>query len=108
MDLISLIISLTACFLLFLSAIAFLRAKDIFVMTHIVMIANSYIIPLLIIGLEIKQLFALSFAKIIVVIILNLVITNLICHLILRRAIINKIIPNPGNYGSSTKTVFLK
>jgi multisubunit Na+/H+ antiporter MnhG subunit len=87
------IISGTAVLLLTISAIAFSRARDVFTMTHIVMIANCYIIPLLLIGVEIEKFSWLSFAKIIALIVLNLVVVNLLCHAIIRRSIINKIDP---------------
>lgn len=94
MSLIALLISITAAFLLLASTIAFLKAKDVFVMVQVVMIANFYVIPLLLIGVEIDRFSWLSFAKIIALIALNLVVTNLLCHATLRRAMINKISPD--------------
>lgn len=94
MSFIALLISLLAALLLLISTIAFLKAKDVFIMTHIVMITNSYIIPLLLIGVEIDRFSWLSFAKIIALIVLNLVVVNLLCHATLRRAMINKISPD--------------
>ncbi len=94
MNLIALFLSLSAAFLLIASAIAFLKAKDVFTMTHVVMIANCYLIPLFLIGIEIDRFSLLSFAKILVLIALNLVVVNLLCHAILRRAMINKITPD--------------
>ena len=82
-----------AVILLLISALAFLKARDVFNMTHIVMIANCYIIPLLLIGVEIEKFSWLSFSKIIALIVLNLVVVNLLCYAILRRSIINKIDP---------------
>lgn len=87
------IISLSASLLLTISVIAFAKARDVFTMTHIVMIANCYIIPLLLIGIEIEKFSWLSFVKIIALIMLNLVVTNLLCHAIIRRAILNKVDP---------------
>ena len=94
MDFIALLVVLVGSLLLVAAALAFLKAKDVFIMTHIVMIANSYIIPLLLIGVEIERFSWVSFAKIIALIVLNLVVVNLLCHTILRRAMINKITPD--------------
>jgi multisubunit Na+/H+ antiporter MnhG subunit len=94
MSFVALLISFSAALLLLVSTIAFLKAKDVFIMTHIVMIANTYIIPLLLIGVEIDRFSWLSFAKIIALIVLNLVVVNLLCHATLRRAMINKISPD--------------
>jgi multisubunit Na+/H+ antiporter MnhG subunit len=94
MSFVSLIIVVIASFLLVISALAFLKAKDVFVMTHIVMITNTYTIPLLLLGVEIERFSWISFAKIIGLIVLNFVVVNLLCHTILRRAMINKITPD--------------
>lgn len=88
------VIAVIAALLLIASALAFLKAKDVFTMTHVVMIANCYIIPLLLLGIEIDRFSLVSLAKIITLIVLNLVVANLLCHIILRRAIINKIEPD--------------
>lgn len=85
------VISSIAIFMFIASAIAFARARDVFTMTHIVMIANCYIIPLLLLGIAIEKFSWLSFAKIIVLIMLNLVVVNLLCHAIVRRSTINKV-----------------
>ena len=87
-------IGVISSLLLIASALAFLKARDVFTMTHIVMISNCYIIPLLLIGVEIERFSPLSFAKIIALVVLNLVVVNLLCHAILRRAMINKIAPD--------------
>ena len=94
MSFVALIIVVIASFLLVVAALAFLKAKDVFIMTHIVMITNTYIIPLLLLGVEIERFSWISFAKIIGLIVLNLVVVNLLCHTILRRAMINKITPD--------------
>ena len=93
MSLLALIISTLAALLLTVAAISFTKARDVFTMTHIVMIANCYVIPLLLIGIEIDKFSWLSFAKIIALIVLNLVVTNLLCHAIIRRSVLNKIDP---------------
>jgi len=90
---IALIVCAFTLSMLLISAIAFAKANDVFTMTHIVMIANCYIIPLLLIGIEIENFSWVSLAKIIGLIVLNLVVVNLLCHAIIRRAILNKIDP---------------
>jgi multisubunit Na+/H+ antiporter MnhG subunit len=94
MEFFALIIALIASLFLAISAVSFLKAKDVFTMTHVVMVANCYVIPMLLIGVEIDRFSVVSSAKIIALIILNLVVANLLCHTILRRAIINKIEPD--------------
>lgn len=94
MSFIALIIAILASLLLVAAAMAFLKAKDVFTMTHVVMISNCYVLPLLLIGVEIDRFSWLSFAKIIALIVLNLVVANLLCNAIVRRAMINKITPD--------------
>jgi multisubunit Na+/H+ antiporter MnhG subunit len=94
MSIIGLTIALLAAVLLVIASIAFMKAKDVFMMTHVTMIANCYVIPLLLIGIEIDRFSWLSFAKISALIVLNLVVANLLCHAIVRRAMINKITPD--------------
>jgi len=90
-------ISITFALLLLASAIAFLKTKDVFAMTHVIMITNCYIIPPLLIGIAIERFSGISLAKIIALIMLNLVVVNLLCHATLRRAMINKILPDAEN-----------
>lgn len=94
MSYIAFLIAIPSAFLLVVSALAFLKAKDVFMMSHIVMIANCYVIPLLLLAVEIERFSWISFAKIIALILLNLVVVNLLCHVTLRRAMINKILPD--------------
>jgi len=84
-------------FLILIATIAFLRAKDIFTMTHVAMILNCYILPLTLIAIEIKNFSTISILKIISLSLINIVIVNIVCHLILRRAMINKIYPDAEN-----------
>ncbi len=63
-------------------------------MNKIVMMANLYILPIILIGIEIERFSLNSFFKILVVIVLNIAVTNLLCHTVARRAVINKIIPD--------------
>jgi multisubunit Na+/H+ antiporter MnhG subunit len=94
MGFIALIIATIAALFLVISAISFLKAKDVFTMTHVVMVANCYVIPLMLVGVGIDRFSITSITKIITLIALNLVVANLLCHIILRRAIINKIEPD--------------
>lgn len=94
MNLVAWIISVSAAFLLAMSALALLRAKDVFAMTHIAIINNCYFVSLLLIGFEFNNFSWLSLAKIGAIILLNLIISNLVCHLILKRAMLNKITPD--------------
>jgi multisubunit Na+/H+ antiporter MnhG subunit len=86
-------IAIFGALLLLMCAIVYLKAKDVFTQAHIVMIANFYAVPLLLIGIEIERFSVISLIKIMALIILNLVVVNLLCHLIVRRAMINKIKP---------------
>ncbi len=90
----ALIIATIAGILLIFSAIAFLKAKDVFTMIQVAMIAHCYIIPLILLAAGIEKFSLLSFAKILVLIILNLILANLICATIARRALFNKISPD--------------
>jgi len=81
-------------FLLLLTTIALLRSNDIFTMGHIIMIFNCYIVPIVLVIFEIKHFSLMSLLKILVIGILNIVISNILCHLVLRRAMINKIYPD--------------
>jgi multisubunit Na+/H+ antiporter MnhG subunit len=94
MDIIALATIAVASLLLVAAAISFLRAKDVFTMTHIVMIFNFYVVPLILLSIEIDRFSWVSLAKIITLIILNLIVANLLCHIIVRRAIVNKIEPD--------------
>ena len=81
-------------FLLIASSIALLRSNDIFTMGHIIMIFNCYAVPIILLIFEIKNFTMMSIIKIVVISILNIVIANILCHLVLRRAMINKIYPD--------------
>jgi multisubunit Na+/H+ antiporter MnhG subunit len=94
MNLISLAISIPSALILVASAIAFLKAKDVFTMTHVVMIANCYVVPLILIGIAIEHFSWLSLTKIVALILLNFVVANLLCYLVVRRAMANKIVPD--------------
>ena len=80
--------------LLLIASLAFLRAKDVFMMLQVLKVTNFYIIPLILISGEIEKFSLISLAKIIAIIIINLISTLLIAHLIARKAVTNKIIPD--------------
>ena len=80
--------------LLLLAAVAFFRAKDVFVMLQIIMISNFYIIPLILLAVELEKFSWISLTKTLVIIVLNIIITNLLGYIIARRAIVNKILPD--------------
>ena len=88
------IIGISAAIFMLLASLAFLKAKDVFVMIQIVMMTNFYVIPLLLLGVEFEKFSTISLAKTSAIIILNLVMTTALCHVIARRAVINKITPD--------------
>lgn len=94
MYLLALIISSLSAIFLIIAAIAFLRAKDVFTMTHVTMAANCYLLPLILIAVELERFSLISAAKIATIIILNLIVTNLLCQTIVRRAMVNKVTPD--------------
>jgi multisubunit Na+/H+ antiporter MnhG subunit len=92
MNIAAILIAFFGSMMLLMCAIAYLKAKDVFTLSHIVMIANFYAIPLLLIGVEIDRFSIVSLIKILTLIVMNLVVVNLLCHLIARRAMINKVV----------------
>lgn len=85
MNLFALLVAVISGFLLLACALAFLKAKDVFIMTKIAVITNCYVVPLLLLSIELEKFSLASFTKIILLILLNIVITNLLCHALLRR-----------------------
>jgi multisubunit Na+/H+ antiporter MnhG subunit len=79
---------------LIIASLAFLRARDVFVMNQILKITNFYIIPLILIAVELEKFSLISLLKIIAIIIINIIISLLISHLIAKKAMNNKIIPD--------------
>jgi multisubunit Na+/H+ antiporter MnhG subunit len=88
------VFAIFSTFLMLAAALAFLRAKDVFVMTHVVMIANCYIVPLILLVIALENLSVASSIKVVGLILLNLVVANLLCYLVARRAMTNKITPD--------------
>lgn len=58
------------------------------------MIFNCYLVPLILLAIEVRNFSVMSILKIVTIGILNIVISNIICHLVLKRAMINKIYPD--------------
>jgi len=83
-----------ASFLNLVATIAFLRARDIFTMTHITMIFNSYVIPICLIAIELQGFANLSLLKILAISAVNIIIANILCYLIIQRATLNNIQPD--------------
>lgn len=74
-----------------IAAIAFLRTRDVFMMSHVVKVINYYILPLFLVGSIIQEFSRSSFAKVVIFIILNIIISNLLCYTVLNKASSNKI-----------------
>jgi len=94
MIILSWIFAILAAMLILVAAIAFFRAKDVFVMLHILTISNLYIIPLILLAVEFERFSWISFFKTLAIILLNIVIAILLNYTIARRAIVNKILPD--------------
>ncbi len=90
---ISIINFFSVIFFLF-SIFAFVKAKEIYVMTHMAIITSIYAIPLLLINICLQKFSLESLIKILFLILINIISVILICHLIVRRAYINNIIPD--------------
>ena len=90
----ALILTIFGGFLLVASSIAFFRAKDAFLMILTIKITNFYVIPILLIAFALEKFSALTFSKILIIIVLNVIMTILLCHLISRRALNDKIEPD--------------
>ncbi|NBX52356.1 MAG: hypothetical protein EBT63_01720 [Proteobacteria bacterium] len=80
--------------LIIIATCALLRSNDIYTMAHIIMIFNCYLVPLILLAIEVRNFSAMSILKIITIGVLNILISNIICHLVLKRAMINKIYPD--------------
>jgi len=94
MDFLIFLTAICAAVLLFISSIAFLRAYDVFVMTRPVIISNFYIIPLILLMVEFNKFSIISLAKLLIIIALNLVMAQVLCYVIVKRALANKIVPD--------------
>lgn len=88
------VLGILGSMLLLLAAVAFFRAKDVFVMLHILTICNFYIVPLILLSAMLERFSWVSLAKTLVIIALNIIITYLLNYIIARRAIVNNIMPD--------------
>ncbi len=68
------------------AAIAFFRTKEVFTMINVIMISNCYIVPLVLIAANMENFSWQSFMKIFFLVLINLIITNLLCNLILKKS----------------------
>ncbi len=92
-----LVVLILVALLLLISAIAFLRAKDVFAMTHVVLIANSYIVPLFLFVLLMENFSLIACVKIVTIAVISFLVSQLLCRAIIRRAILSKISPDAEN-----------
>ncbi len=90
----SLIIGVFSAVLFLLASIAIYRAKDVFVMLQIISMSNFYVIPLILIAALLEKFSVAACAKILVIVILNIIVTNLLSYIIAKRAIINRVMPD--------------
>ena len=97
------IITILISFIIMVFNIALIRAKDVFTANHLVMIFNLYIFPIIIFVIEFENITIAIALKIIAITILNIVICNIICHLIVRRALNNNITPDATDRKDNSK-----
>lgn len=93
-DILSIIIGPISVVFLIISAVALLRSKDLFTMIQIIKIANFYVFPLILIAIGLDKFSISSVFKIAAIIILNLVISHLLCYSIARKAMSEKVTPD--------------
>ncbi|MBM3590288.1 MAG: hypothetical protein FJX30_02790 [Alphaproteobacteria bacterium] len=93
-ELVIVILICLSSLLIIIATCALLRSNDIYTMGHIIMIFNCYLVPLILLAIEVRNFSVMSILKIVTIGILNIVISNIICHLVLKRAMINKIYPD--------------
>jgi multisubunit Na+/H+ antiporter MnhG subunit len=91
MTFISAIILTISSTLIAISALAFLRTKDLFTMTHVVVIAHYYLLTIFFIGLLIKNFSLTIMVKLLVIIALNIIIATMLSNLILKQAVKNNV-----------------
>lgn len=99
-------ISITTIFISFvvlIFSIGLIRAKDVFSANHLVMIFNLYLFPIIIFAIEFENLTIAITIKIIAISIINVVICNIICYLIVRRALNNNISPDASDRQDNSK-----
>ncbi|MES2677572.1 MAG: hypothetical protein V4612_04590 [Pseudomonadota bacterium] len=93
MDIIANILSAIGSLIILLCAFGFMRSKDVFLSVKLVFIANIYGLSILLIGLFLETPTIILGIKTIILLTLNIIITIIINHLIVKKsAIENKII----------------
>lgn len=88
------IITIFISFVILIFSIGLIRAKDVFSANHLVMIFNLFLFPIIIFAIEFENLTIPITLKIIAMSIINVVICNIVCYLIVRRALNNNISPD--------------
>lgn len=88
------VLSILAATLYLMASFAFFKCRDVFMMLQIVTICNFYIIPLILLAAELEKFSIVSFVKILIVIGLNFIATQLLCHAIGKEALRDKIRPD--------------
>lgn len=88
------ILAILAATLYLMASFAFFKCRDVFMMIQIVTICNFYIIPLILLIAELEKFSVVSFVKILIVIGLNFIATQLLCHAIGKEALNNNIKPD--------------
>jgi len=97
------IIAIFTSFIILIFSIGLIRAKDVFTMNHLVMIFNLYLVPIIIFSLEFENLSIAIALKILAITIINIVICNIICYLVVRRALNNNITPDATDRNDNPK-----
>ncbi len=93
-DTLSIIIGSISVIFLVISAVALLRSKDLFAMLQVIKIANFYVFPMVLIAIGLDKFAISSLLKITAIIILNLVISHLLCYSLARKAMYDKVTPD--------------
>ena len=97
------IITIFVSFVVMIFNVGLIRSKDVFTANHLVMIFNLYIFPILIFVIEFENLTIAIALKVMAITIINIVICNIICYLIVRRALNNNIIPDASDLKDNSR-----
>jgi multisubunit Na+/H+ antiporter MnhG subunit len=81
---------IAGCLIMLLCALGFLRSKDIFLSIKLVFISNVYGLSLLLTGFVLQKFNAALIIKIFILIALNIIITIIINHLIVKKAVADR------------------
>ena len=90
MDIIADIFSVFGSLIILLCALGFIRSKDVFLSVKLVFIANIYGLSILLIGLFLKSPTIILGIKTTILIALNIIITIIINHLIVKKSAIEE------------------